>query len=401
MDSGCYNKKPENIKNKSRMSLITSTKDLESVCQTLQRHPFITVDTEFLRDKTYYSKLCLVQLSGPDRAAFAVDVLADGMDLSSLYALLFNPDVVKVFHAARQDIEIFYNLTDRIVEPLFDSQIAAMVCGYGESIGYNNLVEKVTGQQLDKGSQFSDWANRPLSEKQLKYALDDVTYLCDVYKNLLGELEHRGRAKWVKEEMMTLTSPETYDYKPEESWQRIKVRTNKGQTLAILKELAAWRELKAQERNVPRNRILRDDTLVDIAVNAPDDPKKLACARNVTNDMAHGKFGKEVLKAVKKGKACGKENWPQKEQKKHMPQRLVPTVEMLKMLLKIKAAEHEVAAKLIASSDDLEQLVLDDNAPVAALKGWRREVFGHDALAMKHGDIGLVLKEGRIEKIVT
>lgn len=386
-------------KNKLRMTLITSTKDLDSVCKTLRKNEFVTVDTEFLRDKTYYAKLCLVQISGPDKQPYAIDVLAKGIDLSPLYDLLFDLSVVKVFHAARQDLEIIYNLTDKIVEPLFDTQIAAMVCGYGDSIGYNNLIERITGQILDKASQFSDWAHRPLSNKQLNYALDDVTYLCDAYKNLLKELENRGRAHWVKEEMQTLTSPETYDYRPCDAWKRVKVRTNKGQTLAILKELATWREKKAQEKNVPRNRIVRDDTLVDIAVNAPDNPKKLSVARNVSSDMAHGKFGQEILKAVKKGKECPKEDWPKKEKKKHLSHKLVPTLEMLKMLLRIKAAEHEVAAKLIANAEDLEFLCADDNANIPALKGWRKEVFGADALAMKHGKTALVLEEGRIKKI--
>jgi len=380
--------------------LITDQSVLAAFCQTLKGKPFLTIDTEFLRDKTYYPLLCLIQVAGPGIDAVAIDPLVKSLDLAPLYELLDDPSIVKVFHAARQDLEIFYNLTGRIPHPLFDTQVAAMVCGHGDQIGYNNLVHEICGgARLDKGAQFTDWSRRPLSEKQMSYALDDVIFLRDVYLKLSASLKERGREEWVKEEMAILTDPATYENTPDESWQRIKVKTDKPKVLAVLKEIASWRESEAQRKDVPRSRIIRDETLVDMAVHAPRSEDDMARIRGVSADMAKGRWGRDLLAAVKRGLELPKEQWPVMERKAHFSNEFTPALEMLKMLLRIQCAEHDVAAKLVASSSDLELLVQDDNASVPALQGWRYEVFGKAALAFKHGKIALHLKDGKICQI--
>lgn len=379
--------------------IITEQKDLEKLCAGLKKGGFVTVDTEFLRDKTYYPVLCLIQMAGPQTEAAAIDPMADGIDLSPVFDVLTDKKVIKVFHAARQDLEIFYNLTDTIPEPLFDTQVAAMVCGYGDQIGYHNLVQGICGKQLDKGAQFTDWSRRPLTKKQTSYALDDVVYLRDVYLHLSAQLEEQGRTGWVKEEMAVLNDPATYKNVPEESWQRIKVRSDKPKVLSVLREVAAWREKEAQRRDIPRTRILRDETLVDMAVHAPKDEKALSKIRGISADMARSKWGKPLLAAVKRGLDEPKEKSPVVVRKKRFPGDMVPILEMLKMLLKIQCAEHNVATKLVANKDDLETLALKGSkADIGALKGWRHEVFGQEALALIEGKIGLSLKNGKIFK---
>lgn len=382
------------------MSIITNTQSLAAFCKKLQQNRFLTIDTEFLRDRTYYPRLCLLQMAGPDIDAMAVDPLADGIDLTPLIDLLNDERVIKVFHAARQDLEIFYQLTGKIPHPIFDTQVAAMVCGYGEQIGYNNLVSDICKVRLDKGAQFTDWARRPLSKRQLSYALDDVTYLREVFLHLDAELEKRNRNKWVTEEMEILTSPGTYENPPEDSWQRIKIRSSKPKVLAVVKEVAAWREREAQRRDVPRARVLRDETLADIAIHPPKDETDLKKIRNMPADIAGGKYGQQILDAVKKGLATPASEAPQPDKKAHFPSELTPVLEMLKMLLRIQASENEVAAKLIASGGDLEALVMDDKAAIPALKGWRYEVFGKEALALKQGKVALSLKNNQIQKKV-
>ncbi len=381
------------------MSVITDTKELAAICQKLAENDFLTIDTEFLRERTYYPKLCLVQLAGPDIDAVAVDVLDKGLDLQPLYDLMADESVVKVFHAARQDLEIFYNHTGTVPVPIFDSQVAAMVCGLGDSIGYSNLINELCGVRLDKGAQFTDWSRRPLSDKQLSYALDDVTYLRDAYLKLSEKLETQGRQNWVSEEMMVLRAPETYQNPPDEAYQRIKVRSESPKTLMVLKELAAWREKEAQRRDMPRGHVLRDDSLVDIAVHAPKNAQELSKSRKISADMANGHIGKAILSCVARAASTPKDQWPKPEHKKRMDPEHGAALEMLKMLLRIQSSENGVAAKLIAGMDELHVLASEDKPDIPALKGWRYEVFGKDALALKGGKISLSLENNKIKKV--
>jgi ribonuclease D len=380
------------------MSLIQTTDKLQEFCAVLRQLPFVTIDTEFLRDKTYYPQLCLVQMAGPRVDPMAVDPLADGIDLTPLIDLLLDDSVVKVFHAARQDLEIIYNLTGKIPQALFDTQVAAMVCGFGDQIGYYNLVHDLCKVRIDKGAQFTDWSRRPLSERQLSYALDDVTYLRDIYQKLSQQLKDKGRADWVCEEMAILKDPETYANDPDNAWERIKLRTDKAQALAVLQKVSAWREREAQRRNVPRSRIIRDEIIADIAVHPPMTTEELAKIRDFNMEKATGRWGLSILDAVKIGMAVPRDQAPQVEQKSRFPSDLTPALEMLKMLMRIQCAEHDVAGKLIASSSDLEALAMDDRADIPALKGWRFEVFGRDALRLKHGQLALSLHKGKIVK---
>ncbi len=384
--------------NKDPMTVLTSSDDVKAFCDTLKNQNFITVDTEFIREKTYFPKLCLIQISGPDKNAVAIDPLADDMDLEPVFELLADPKIIKVFHAARQDLEIFFKLTGKVVAPLFDSQIAAMVCGYGDSIGYENIVRHVTGGQIDKSSQFTDWARRPLSEKQINYALGDVTHLCDVYLSLKADLEKRGRTAWVREEKAILENPALYENDPYKCWERVKIRSPKAKTLCILKELAAWRELQAQKRDIPKNWVMKDDTLVDLANQAPKNRDQLEKIRGISKDIAKGRNGEKILKAIETALSSSKDTWPQPKKRMHLQPNTLVVIDILKMLLKIQSSEHAVAAKIIASANDIEAIALDDNADVSALKGWRREVFGEDALAIKHGKIAMGLKNDQITK---
>jgi ribonuclease D len=365
-----------------------------ALCNELAKHPFITIDTEFLRDKTYYPQLCLVQVAPPEGEAVAIDPLAPGLSLEPLFDLMANEKVLKVFHAARQDIEIFVNLTGATPANVFDTQVAAMVLGFGDQIGYLNLVQDICHKKLDKGAQFTDWARRPLTDRQLKYALDDVIWLRDVYRSLDAQLTKRGRTEWVKEEMQILTDPATYQNHPDDAWQRLKLRTDKPQAIGILMEVAKWREGEAQRRNVPRGRILRDETLLDLAVHAPQDVEDLRHIRGLGEDVARGKLGQSLLHAIKAGLTISKDLIPKQERKKPLPQSLAPVVELLKVLLRIVAAENDVAGRLIASPEDLEALARADTADIPAMRGWRFDVFGHEALDLKHGKVALCIDGG-------
>lgn len=380
------------------MTILTRTKDVVAFCQGLSTYDFITIDTEFLREKTYYPKLCLIQISGPDKDAVAIDPLAEGIDLSAVYDLLINKHVLKVMHSGRQDVEIFYNLTGKVVEPIFDTQVAAMVCGYGDSIGYEKLVRSITGGVVDKSSQFTDWSRRPLSDKQLDYALGDVTHLCDVYLHLRKTLDKRGRTKWVLQEEETLTDPATYENDPYKAWERIKIRSPKPKSLAILREVAAWREIQAQKRDVPKNWVMREDTLADLAGQAPTDMKQLSKIRNLSQDLVKGKTGEQLLKAIECALSSPKESWPVPKKPVILTPEQNALVDILKMLLKVQSAVEDVAPKIIASAADIEAIALDDDANVPAMKGWRREIFGEDALAVKNGKLALGLKNGKIAK---
>jgi ribonuclease D len=376
------------------MDLITRTDDLAEVCARMARHPFVTVDTEFLRESTYYPLLCVAQIASPDEAA-VIDALATDIDLAPFFALLTNESVVKVFHAARQDIEIVWNMARQIPHPIFDTQVAAMVLGYGDSISYDQLVHRITGDTLDKSHRFTDWARRPLSDAQVSYARSDVTHLRDVYLKLEADLEKRSRVNWVEAEMRVLTSPETYRADPERAWERLKTRVRKPKDLGVLMEIAAWREREAQTRDVPRSRVLKDDALGDIAVQAPTTIEKLGALRSVPKGFERSRWGPEIVEAVKRGLARDPKTLPRFERFRPAPNGAA-IVELLKVLLRMTAERHAVAAKVIATVDDLDRIAADDEADVPALKGWRRELFGDKALALKHGQLALAVEKGRV-----
>ena len=378
--------------------LIETTEALDSFCRTQAGAGFVTVDTEFIRDKTYWPKLCLVQIAGPETAA-VIDALADGIDLEPLYDLLEDENVLKVFHAARQDLEIFFHERGRLPHPVFDTQVAAMVCGFGDQIGYDRLAAQLAGAKIDKSSRFTDWARRPLTRKQLDYALSDVTHLRKVYEKLYKKLQKNDRTHWLSEEMEILLHPDTYDTSPERAWLRLKTRSRDRRYLGILRELADWRERECQQRDLPRNRILRDEQLYDIAAQAPGDPETLARTRGLGGDFARGKLGRGILEAIRRAKALPESELPPAPPREPQTQGTGATVELLKVLLKQVCEAHGVAQRLVANASDLEALAADDEAEVAALKGWRRELFGAQALDLKHGRIALAMDDGTVKLI--
>ena len=376
------------------MEPIKTTNELAAACERLAKHPFVTVDTEFLRETTYYPLLCIAQMASSDEAV-VMDALAPGIDLKPFFDLMGNERVLKVFHAARQDIEIVWHRAKIVPHPLFDTQVAAMVLGHGDSISYDQLVQRITGDLLDKSNRFTDWTRRPLSEAQLTYAVSDVTHLREVYLALVADLGRRGRADWMDDEMEVLTSPETYRAEPEKAWQRLKTRVRKPKELAVLIEVAAWREREAQTRDVPRSRVLKDDTIGDIVVQAPTTPERLASLRSLPKGFERSKWGEGILDAVKRGLERDPKTLPRFERPKSAPNGAA-IVELLKVLLRMTSETHGVAAKVIATVDDLERIAGDDDADVAALKGWRRELFGERALALKHGRLALSIHRGRV-----
>jgi ribonuclease D len=378
------------------MLLIADSAKLAEFCERVSESDFITVDTEFMRERTYWPQLCLVQVAGASEVA-AIDPLAEGMDLSPLLRLLYDDRLLKVFHAARQDIEIFFHMTGGIPAPLFDTQVAAMVCGYGDSVSYETLAAQLAGARIDKSVRFTDWSARPLTDRQISYALADVTHLRKVYAALAKRLMTSGRAGWLQEEMATLLEPTTYRLEPEESWRRLKPRAgSKPRLLAILREVAAWREREAQRRDIPRNRVIRDETVMDIAAHAPSTVEEIARLRGLSKGLAEGRMGQDLLVAVARGVATPESEAPHLPPAVEMPGGLGPVVELLKVLLKMKCERQQVAQKLVASSADLERIAADDSADVPALHGWRREVFGNDALALKHGRLALTMNGKRI-----
>ncbi len=381
------------------MTLIADNAALAAFCARQAGASYLTVDTEFLRDSSYWPKLCLVQVGGAEEAV-AVDALAPGLDLEPLLALLDDRKILKVMHSGRQDLEIFFQLTGRLPAPLFDTQVAAMVCGFGDSVGYDTLARKLTGAKIDKASRFTDWSVRPLRRRQIDYALADVIHLRPVYEKLMAKLEASGRAHWLDQEMAALTSPETYRLEPDEAWKRLKTRSNDRRYLAVLRALAAWREREAQRRDVPRNRVLRDEQLFDIAAHHPTTVEELARCRGISREMARGRLGQALLKVIAEGLAVPEDDRPAPPQRKELPSGLGPLVDLLKVLLKMKCEEQEVAQKLVASSADLERIAADgEAAEVPALAGWRRQVFGADALLLKAGRLALSA-QGRKIKLV-
>jgi ribonuclease D len=379
------------------MDLITTSKQLTQACGRLAKHPFVTVDTEFLRETTYFPILCVIQLASTDEAV-VVDAMAPGLDLKPFFDLMANENVVKVFHAARQDIEIVWHRAGLVPHPIFDTQVAAMVLGYGDSISYDQLVQRITGDHLDKSNRFTDWARRPLTEAQVVYAISDVTHLRDVYLALKEDLTKRGRIDWVLEEMKVLTSPDTYRLDPDSAWERLKTRVRKPKELAVLIEIAAWREREAKARDIPRGRVVKDDVLGDIAVQAPTTPEKLASLRSLPKGFERSKWGEGILQAVARGLARDPKSLPRLERTKQATNGTA-IVELLKVLLRMTAERHAVAAKVIATVDDLDRIAADDEADVPALKGWRRELFGEQAIALKHGRMALAIEKGRVSAV--
>ncbi len=382
------------------MHTITTTEDLARFCENAKAGPYVTVDTEFLRERTYYSKLCLIQLALPGNTgeAVLVDPLAKGLSLEPLYDLFRHKETVKVFHAARQDLEIFFVDGRVFPEPLFDTQIAAMVCGFGDQVGYETLVRKIAKQSLDKTSRFTDWSRRPLSEAQKIYALADVTHLRVIYEFLAAELKRTGREKWVEEEEAVLLDPETYTNRPEEAWMRVKTRTNSGRFLSVVRELARFREDYAQTRNVPRSRVFKDDALLELASTKPTTAEELGRSRLLLRDGRKPEIADGILAAVKAGLAVKPEDYPKPDTSREQLQVNTALADLLRVLLKAKSESAGVAQKLIASSSDLDALAAGDRA-VAALNGWRGEVFGSDALRLCKGEIALSAKGGAVRVV--
>lgn len=379
------------------MEPITSNRTVAEACERLAAHPFITVDTEFLRETTYYPKLCVIQMASTDEA-IVIDALAPNIDLTPFFDVMKNDRVLKVFHAARQDIEIVWHRGGFVPNPIFDTQVAAMVLGYGDSISYDQLVQRITGDSLDKSHRFTDWSRRPLTPEQIKYAISDVTHLRDVYQSLAADLEKRGRIDWVLEEMEVLNSPETYRADPEKAWERLKSRVRKPREIAALIELAAWREREAQARDVPRSRVLKDEVIADIAIHAPATPEKLMNLRSIPKGFERSKWGQDVLDAIKRGLARDPKTLPRIERSRGS-QQSAATVELLKVLLRMTAEKNGVAAKVIATVDDLERIAETGEGDIPALKGWRREMFGEKALALRDGKLALAIEKGRVRAI--
>ncbi|MGY9056094.1 MAG: ribonuclease D [Alphaproteobacteria bacterium] len=377
-------------------SLITDTTALAELCSALKSAAYITVDTEFLRESTYWSKLCLVQLAGPDRAA-AVDALAPGIDLQPLFDLMLDESVLKVFHAARQDLEIFFQLMDgKLPTPLFDSQVAAMVCGFGDSIAYDRLVAAISGAVVDKASRFTNWADRPLTDAQLDYALSDVTHLRDVYDALSAQLEGSGRSHWLLDEMAVLSDPGSYQTDPELSYLRLKARTSKPKFLAVLQQVAAWREREAQARNQPRNWVIKDDAILNIAAQAPTTPQALSKVRGLGKGVADGRIGRDLLAAVQAGIDLPPDRRPVPRTPQPEGSRATASADLLRVLLKGCCDTHEVAPKLIASSADLDRLSAGERKGIPALSGWRLDVFGQHAIDLMEGRLALAYRKGQI-----
>jgi len=380
----------------TQTQFITTTEALASLCARLAQEEFITVDTEFMREKTYYPELCLVQLAGTGDVA-VVDAMAKGIDLAPLGELLAKPEPVKVFHACRQDVEIFLLLFGAVPLNLFDTQVAAMVAGFGDQVGYDSLVQSLTGGHIDKTHRFSDWSARPLTKAQIDYAAADVTHLRTVYEKLSARLRVEGRLDWVGQEMEVLADPNTYRVDPVRAWERLKLRTNNRRQLALVQAIAAWREREAQRINIPRGRLLKDEQIPEVAALAPENAEALTRARGISAGFANGKSGVSLLAAIAEAKALGEQDLPKVERPRDTPRASPALVALLKVLLNAAAEQNNVAARLVASSEEIEALALDENAPNPILEGWRREMFGEDALRLIHGEIALSTQGKRIK----
>ncbi|MBX9931106.1 MAG: ribonuclease D [Methylobacterium sp.] len=378
------------------MELIATTPALAEACARFATHSFVTVDTEFMRETTYYPKLCLIQMAGPDGGGVLVDPLSSEIDLAPFFALMADEGVVKVFHSARQDLEIIWMLGGLLPQPFFDTQVAAMVCGYGDSVSYEQLVNDVAKAKIDKSSRFTDWSRRPLSEAQLTYALSDVTHLVTIYEVLAGQLLSTDRGEWLDEEMSVLTSPETYQADPALAWRRLAGRMRKPREIAVLMEVAAWREREAQSRNVPRGRILKDEAVIDVATSAPRSVEALGRLRSIPAGFERSRTGTEILAAVERGFARDPSDIQIPAERARGRGGNGALVELLKVLLKAVCEAERVAPKIVATVDDLEALAEDDEADVPVLAGWRRTLFGEKALALKAGRMALSAERGRV-----
>jgi ribonuclease D len=378
--------------------LITSTEALTALCERLRHETFVTVDTEFMRERTYWPELCVVQLASDTEVA-VVDTLAPGLDLTPLGLLLADTAVMKVFHAARQDIEIFVLLFGDVPRPLFDTQVAAMVAGFGDQVGYDALVSSLTGGQIDKAHRFSDWSARPLSPAQVNYAAADVTYLRTAYEKLCARLAKDGRLEWVAEEMAALADASSYRANPETMWERLRPRTTNRRMLGVLRALAAWREREAQRSNIPRQRMLKDEALLEIAATAPTDADQLARARGITRGFAEGKTGISLLAAIAEAKALPDAQLPEAPNHREGPKASPALVSLLKVLLAAKCEQFHVAPKLVANSEDIDRLATEETPEIAAVHGWRADVFGADAMALKAGKLALGVDGKRVKLI--
>jgi ribonuclease D len=377
------------------MRVVTKTADLEELSRELAAQPFVAVDTEFMRETTYWPKLCVIQAAA-DGVEAAIDPLAPGLDLAPFLQLMKNAKVLKVFHAARQDLEIFLKLGEALPHPVFDTQIAAMACGYGDSIAYDALVQQMLKRRLDKSSRFTDWARRPLSDAQLAYAIADVTHLRDLYPRMREKLERESRLDWLDEEHAKLIDPEIYDTTPENAWQRLKLRKTTADYVLGLQVAAAWRERQAQQRDVPRGRIVKDEALYEIAEHRPKTAADFDRMRAVPRGFGNSRGAQELLQALERAFSDPKRPIYKHERPPALPSSIGPTVELLKVLLRLEADRHQVAPRLIASASDIEAIAASDEADVEALRGWRRKVFGERALALKHGKIALKLENAKV-----
>lgn len=378
------------------MELVTTTESLARLCQTLAAEAFITVDTEFMREATYWPDLCLIQVAGA-KVHGLIDPLAPGLDLAPFFALMNDANVLKVFHAARQDIEIMVHRAGVVPHPVFDTQIAAMVCGFGDQVGYEAIVRRLARAEIDKSSRFTDWSRRPLTDKQLAYALADVTHLRIVYEALKKELDRTGREHWLTEEMDILTNPATYRTEPEDAWRRIKVRLRSKKQLGVLIEVSAWREREAREKNVPRARILKDDAIAEIATQTPQTREALNQLRALPRGMAASRTGDCVLKSVAAGLARDPRTLPQPEDERgEMSDAAQAAAEVLKLALKVVCQQEGIAPKLVASSSDIDALAERDDPDIHLMHGWRRQLFGNTALAIKHGEAVICFESGKV-----
>lgn len=378
------------------MNMISTTQALKSALAPLADEPFIAVDTEFMRESTYWPLLCVIQIAGPDKKPVLIDALATGLDLTPFFELMANEAVLKVFHAARQDVEIVFHAAGLIPSPMFDTQVAAAVCGFGESVGYEQIVARTTGAQIDKTHRFTDWSRRPLSDKQLAYAAADVINLVDVYRAIDEQLESRGRQDWIEGEMDVLTSPDTYRMDPEDAWRRVKTKARKPRDLALIRALAAWREREAQRRDVPRARVLKDDAINDIALRKPQTAKALATLRPIPNGFERSEAGRAIVDVVTEVMAMPEDDLPVPPSERRRKPAPPALSDLLKVLLRDVAEREGVAARLLATSDDIDRIASEDQPEVPAMSGWRRRLFGDVAIAVKKGELSLAFDRGRL-----
>ena len=378
------------------MHYIKETNHLNELCSKLNKSEFLSIDTEFIREKTYWPKLCLIQVFNGEEKII-IDPLAKDIDLKSFFEILNNKEIVKIFHSGRQDIEIFYNLTKKIPQNIYDTQIAAMVCGFGDSIGYENLVSQLLGKKIDKTSRLTNWSNRPLSKKQINYAISDVTHLFEIYPIIRDKIISNKRENWLKEEIKILISKKTYELNPNDSWKRLKYRNLSKNSIGVLIELSKWREIKAQKKDVPRGNVIRDDAIYELCSAQPKNIEDLNNLRSFNRKGGLRKeFAEEILSAIEKGKSIKKEKLPKIKPPKRLPMEISSKVSILKILLDNISEEYGVAQKLIANKNDLQELVLNDKADIKTLKGWRYKVFGKKAIDFKNGKISIKMKNDKV-----